>query len=305
MLDLLFNFFVTSKIASTFLTLFFVQADTFGKSDPMCILDFMGLEIDSTDVCDNTMDPVWYPSKKHTFKVKLPSRGKVPILKIKVFDSDAPAILEKAVSSSKTGDFLGEITLKGLHLLHPDGEEFLEDITPDLPSLSTSEEEAPQKILGKTYELKPDPSKPVKYNKLVQGKIKVSVDRSKVDEQIQRKEKAKHERDMKRQRDNERYLDMGPPAAIVMRERAAKEGGLWVPKRFSELKKGDDRHRMNYVEGDCELRGLRDLYKLTFSNTRVVERFKSAETDSDEDSGAWLTVPSVQGCFFSSSDQVS
>lgn len=127
-------------------------------------------------------------------------------------------------------------------------------------------------------------SKTDKYNKLVKGKISISVDRKKVDEQIQRKEKARHEREMNKNLENERYLNMAPPSAIVMKERAGMEGGLWVPKRFAEIKKGDDRHRMNYIEGECELRGLRDLYKLSFTNLRIIQKFKEAETDSDEDS---------------------
>lgn len=54
------------------------------------------------------MDPIWYPNKKCNFKVKLPGKGKLPILKVKIFDSDAPAFAGKVVSASKTGDFLGE-----------------------------------------------------------------------------------------------------------------------------------------------------------------------------------------------------
>ena len=155
------------------------KADTFGKSDPMCILEFNGADVAETgeylstplqyvirahphllppsptppqDVCDNTMDPVWYPEKKHTFKLKLPSRSKLPLLKVKVFDSDAPAILSKVASASKTGDFLGEVTLKGLNLLHPDGKEYLDDITPEgLPE--------EKKVLGKVYKLELDPDK--------------------------------------------------------------------------------------------------------------------------------------------------
>ena len=255
----------------------------FGKSDPMCVLEFMGKDIAFTDVCDNTMDPVWFPDKKHTFKIRLPAKSKLPVLKVKVFDSDAPAIMSKVVSSTKTGDFLGEVTLKGIHLLHPEGEEFQTDLTPPPPD-GAAEGEVPQKIMGKIYDLKMDPEKTKKYNKLVKGKISISIDRTKVDEQIQRKERAKHEREMKKNRENERYLNMAPPTAVVMKERAGMEGGLWVPKRFAEIKKGDDRHRMNYIEGECELRGLRDLYKLSFTNTRIIQKFKEAESDSDEDS---------------------
>ena len=123
------------------------------------------------------MDPVWYPEKKHTFKLRLPPRSKLPVLKVKVYDSDAPAIIGKVASASKTGDFLGEVTLKGLNLLHPDGEEFLEDLTPaGLPE--------DKKILGKVYKLMPDAEKKEKYNKLVQGTISISIDRAKVDEQV-------------------------------------------------------------------------------------------------------------------------
>jgi len=89
------------------------KADRFGKSDPMCVLEFMGQEIGSTDVCDNTMDPVWYPNKKHTFKIRLPSKQKLPILKIKVFDSDAPALMSKVVSASKTGGEVGRASEAG------------------------------------------------------------------------------------------------------------------------------------------------------------------------------------------------
>ena len=129
----------------------------------------------------------------------------------------------------------------------------------------------------------PDPDRNVKYNKLVQGSVSIHIDRSLVDKQIADKEKAKLNKDLERQKENEALLHLPPPGAIVMNERAATEGGLWVPKRFSELKKGDDRHNFNYMEGNVELRALRALYKLSFSECRVISRFREEEPPSDSD----------------------
>ncbi|GMI18476.1 hypothetical protein TrLO_g1181 [Triparma laevis f. longispina] len=174
-----------------------------------------------------------------------------------------------------------KVVLKGLHLMHPDPNDLdLKDITPpDLPPDTSP-------IIGKTYKMTRDPTKSDKYNKLVKPgcTMSLSIDRSLVDAQIVKKEKAKHDREIKRQEENEALLHMEPPSVVVMGERAASEGGLWVPKRYAEIKKGDDRHGANYLEGGVELRSLRDLYKLSFTNSRVISRFKEVEPDSDEDS---------------------
>jgi len=45
-------------------------------------------------------------------------------------------------------DFLGEVILKGLDIMHPESEEFLADITPPFPDGADSVDK-PDKILGK------------------------------------------------------------------------------------------------------------------------------------------------------------
>ena len=108
--------------------------------------------------------------------------------------------------------------------------------------------------------------------------------------QMARKQKAKLEKELKRQEENEALLHLDPPSAIVMEQRGKMEGGLWVPKRFAEIKKGDDRHGANYLEGGCELRSLRHLYKLSFTNMRVISRYKEEDPPSDEDSDDDLVI---------------
>ena len=111
-----------------------------------------------------------------------------------------------------------------------------------------------------------------------------------MDEQIVRKEKEKVAKAQARQAENEAFLRMNPPTAMVMNERAVMEGGLWVPKRYAEIKKGDDRHKSNYVEGDVELRSLRHLFKLSFTDCRVIARVKEPDPPSDEDSDDEMVI---------------
>ena len=60
--------------------------------------------------------------------------------------------------------------------------------------------------------------------------------------------------------------------------------------RFATLKKGDlERYQLvnkrlaRYIEGEIELRSLRHLYKLSFTNARVVSLFREPEEESDSD----------------------
>jgi Leucine-rich repeat (LRR) protein/Ca2+-binding EF-hand superfamily protein len=265
------------------------KAAMFGKSDPVAVVFFMDKEIASTPVCDNTMDPVWYPDPAASFTLTLPTRLKKPLLTVKVFDSDAPALLSSAgIGASKLGDFLGQITLEGEDVLHPKPLEYQIDLTPPNPTTPLPT------VHGQVYTLQPDQSRNAKYNKLVQGTISIHIDRSLVDKQIADKEASKLKKDLQRQLENEALLNLPPPSAIVMNERANTEGGLWVPKRFAELKKGDERHHLNYLEGNVELRALRQLYKLSFSECRVVSRFKEAEEPSDSDNDDDMTIEQVQ-----------
>jgi hypothetical protein len=65
-------------------------------------------------------------------------------------------------------------------------------------------------------------------------------------------------------------------------------GGLWVPKRFAALKKGDikryeavNKSLARYVEGSVELRSLRQLFKLSFNNCRIISMYKDKESDDE------------------------
>jgi len=257
------------------------KADTFGKSDPVVTVKFMDDgEILTTHVCDNTMDPVWFPDERAVFTVNLPQRLKLPKLQIKVFDSDAPAVMGALSKSNVLGDFLGMVELQGEDVLR----QKKEDITP--PGCVTQ-------VFGQTYKLQRDETvikKADKYNKLVQGSISLEIDRKAVDEQIARKEKEKLLKAQARQAQNEAYLRMNPPSAMVMNERAVMEGGLWVPKRYADIKKGDDRHKSNYVEGGIELRSLRHLYKLSFTDCRIIARVAEPDPPSDEDSDDEMVI---------------
>ena len=272
------------------------KADTFGKSDPMCVVYFMDEEVGSTHAVDNTMDPVWHGDERATFEIPLPKKHSKPVLRIEVYDSDAPslpkipggggkhgraslAILKsgagaamgagasllapkhsagadgmggfnpnasptkageaqaraaakakeaKAKASAAArqmmlGDFLGMVTISGAAFLHPQQN----DVTPQ----NTKSFEAFDSVLGDTYELTPNPERNAKFNKLVQGSIKIGISRELVDKQIVEKNEEAHRKHMARQAENEALLHLEPPSALVMHQRANIEGGLWVPKK--------------------------------------------------------------------------
>ena len=115
-------------------------ADTFGKSDPYCVLVFNGSKLGSTAVINANLDPVWDERRQ------LPSlRPTQNSLVLQLWDRD---------DGAKRGDFLGEARLD------------LDD-----PSIIGK----PQ-----TCELQPRRNKDAKFNKHVQGELLVTVERESV-----------------------------------------------------------------------------------------------------------------------------
>ena len=60
---------------------------------------------------------------------------------------------------------------------------------------------------------------------------------------------------------------------VLAEERATgHESGLWTSKAHGTLKEGDNRNSPVYVQGTVELLQLRELFKLTFKNCKLVWR---------------------------------
>ena len=132
------------------------KADTFGKSDPMCIIKWGGEEVGRTKAIDNTMEPVWDDEK---FTLVYGKVGSTPILDVECYDMDMMG----------PGDFLGMVSLEGKELLNP----------PQKPELK-NEMDLPAKTewKGGVFGLQPMPGKGGKFNRMVQGTIVLGFDQS-------------------------------------------------------------------------------------------------------------------------------
>ncbi|CAM9380469.1 unnamed protein product [Ectocarpus sp. 12 AP-2014] len=78
-------------------------------------------------------------------------------------------------------------------------------------------------------------------------------------------------------------------APLLSDERADEPGGLWATKQYGDLKEGDRLRAADYVTGSVEVRQLRSVYKLSFTDIARVNRFKPVEaqeiaTAGDEES---------------------
>ena len=59
---------------------------------------------------------------------------------------------------------------------------------------------------------------------------------------------------------------------ILASERAGEAGGLWTTQKYGDFVQGDRRLSSSFVTGRVEMRQLRGLFKLTFSELTVVRR---------------------------------
>ena len=59
---------------------------------------------------------------------------------------------------------------------------------------------------------------------------------------------------------------------ILAAERAQEAGGLWTTQKYGDFVQGDKRLASAFVTGRVEMRQLRGLFKLTFSDLAVVRR---------------------------------
>ncbi|CAM9842398.1 unnamed protein product [Ectocarpus fasciculatus] len=66
-------------------------------------------------------------------------------------------------------------------------------------------------------------------------------------------------------------------APLLSKERADEPGGLWATKQYGDLKEGDRLRAADYITGSVEVRQLRSVYKLSFTDIARVNRFKPAE----------------------------
>ena len=73
------------------------KADTFGKSDPFCVVTWCGAKCHTTEVIKKTLDPVW---SNETVNLAFPKRGEAKLC-VDCFDWDAIG----------TNDFLGQVLL--------------------------------------------------------------------------------------------------------------------------------------------------------------------------------------------------
>eukprot|EP00752_Nemacystus_decipiens_P016507 g14756.t1 len=65
-------------------------------------------------------------------------------------------------------------------------------------------------------------------------------------------------------------------APLLSKERANEPGGLWATKQYGDLKEGDRLRAEDYVTGSVEIRQLRSVFKLSFTDIVRVNRFKPA-----------------------------
>ncbi|CAN0273591.1 unnamed protein product [Pylaiella littoralis] len=84
-------------------------------------------------------------------------------------------------------------------------------------------------------------------------------------------------------------------APLLSKERADEPGGLWATKQYGDLKEGDRLRAADYVTGSVEVRQLRSVYKLSFTDIARVNRFKPVGVQelaapSDDESDASLAV---------------
>lgn len=67
-------------------------------------------------------------------------------------------------------------------------------------------------------------------------------------------------------------MEREEPSPILAAERAQEAGGLWTTQKYGDFAQGDKRLASAFVTGRVEMRQLRGLFKLTFSDLAVVRR---------------------------------
>ena len=84
------------------------KADTFGLSDPFCIVKFNEREIGRTEVVDNDLNPEWNNERFYAYFDKDVDDMNECVLEVLCYDMDLMG----------RGDFLGGVTLRGSELAH-------------------------------------------------------------------------------------------------------------------------------------------------------------------------------------------
>jgi Ca2+-dependent lipid-binding protein len=86
------------------------KADTFGLSDPKCLIFLDDVQVGATAVIDNSLKPVW---EDEVFDITLPDEGfETCVLKVQVYDWD----------TTGKGEFLGQVSMYGGQLLGLSGD---------------------------------------------------------------------------------------------------------------------------------------------------------------------------------------
>ncbi|CAM9407626.1 unnamed protein product [Scytosiphon promiscuus] len=86
-------------------------------------------------------------------------------------------------------------------------------------------------------------------------------------------------------------------APLLSKERADEPGGLWATKQYGDLKEGDRLRAADYVTGSVEVRQLRSVYKLSFTDIVRVNRFKPVgvqEVGAGSDEGSDGSVAALK-----------
>ena len=238
------------------------KADTFGKSDPFCIVRWGGEEIGRTKAIDDTMEPVWDEEK---FTLVYGRVGTMPTLDVECYDMDITG----------PGDFLGMVSLEGKDLLNPPQQKDLKNGM-DLPAKTSWN--------GGVFELQRMPSKGAKFNRMVQGHIVLGFDQS---DALGRKKAHHDEIKMKRLAEAQKHAAI---AALKHSVRMAKKHMKSSHEKVMASKRGrNDRdlwnlycaHRKEYTRAKACLQFHKNVESSHFESEKAIDPQEQARIDEE------------------------